>query len=119
MKVCLLIATICLSGFASARTDSSAETRETAKASARRHTSAKHDLASGAGDIGKGAAKGAGSVAKGAGKTAADLATLHPINAGIDLGKGVASTGMNVGTGAVKGTAKIVEGTGKAIKHLL
>jgi hypothetical protein len=82
------------------------------------HTSAKHDVGSGAGDIGKGAVKGVGSAAKGAGKSAVDLVTLHPINAATDLGKGTARTGKNVGVGAVKGTGKILKGTGKAIKHL-
>jgi hypothetical protein len=38
------------------------------------------DVASGSGDIGKGAAKGAGNLAAGAGKGATDLATLHPID---------------------------------------
>ena len=62
--------------------------------------------------------KGASSAAIGTGKAAGDLATLHPINAAGDLGKGAVSTGRNVGTGAVKGTGNILKGTGKAIKHI-
>jgi hypothetical protein len=119
MGIRLFAAAICLAGVTLAQTESPAGARETTPANAKRHSSAKHDLASGAGDIGKGAAKGAGSAAKGAGKTAADLVTLHPINAGIDAGRGVAGTGKNVGVGAVKGSTKILRGTGKAIKHVL
>jgi hypothetical protein len=110
----LLLLTIGFAGIMAAQTSPS--TQEPADAPA--HTSAKHDVGSGAGDIGKGTAKGVGSAAKGTGKTAADLVTLHPINAATDLGKGAASTGKNVGVGAVKGTGKILRGTGKAIGHL-
>jgi hypothetical protein len=119
MSIRLFAAAICLTGVAFSQAESLPATRQTPQAGAKAHTSAKHDLASGAGDIGRGTAKGAGSAAKGVGKTAGDLATLHPINAGIDAGKSVASTGKNVGVGAVKGTGKILEGAGKGIKHLL
>lgn len=91
---------------------------DTSARHAKNHKSAKHDVGSGAGDIGKGAAKGAGSAAKGAGKAGVDLATLHPVDAATDVGKGAVGTGKNVGVGAVKGTGKILKGTGKAIKHL-
>jgi hypothetical protein len=83
-----------------------------------RTSSAKHDVGTGAGDIGKGAAKGAYGAAKATGSTAVDLATLHPINAATDLGKGAVGTGKTVGVGAAKGTGKILRGTGKAFKHL-
>jgi hypothetical protein len=80
--------------------------------------SAGGEMASGAGDIGKGTAKGAGSLAAGTGKGAVDLVTLHPINAATDVGKGGVSAGTHVGVGAVKGTAKIGKGVGKGIKHI-
>jgi hypothetical protein len=118
MKVGLLPATICLAGIAAAQTSASAQTSGSAQADDKVHTSVKHDVGGGAGDIGKGAAKGAGSAAKGTGKAAGDIMTLHPINAATNLGKGAANTGKNVGVGAVKGTGKIFQGTGKAIKHL-
>jgi hypothetical protein len=80
--------------------------------------SAKGDIGSGSGDIGKGAAKGTGDLAKGTGKGAVDLVTLHPIDAAGSVGKGAASAGKNVAVGTGKGTGKIVKGTGKAIKHV-
>jgi hypothetical protein len=94
------------------------QTSGDAQENAKLHTSAKHEVGSGAGDIGKGAAKGVGSAARGTGKAAGDLLTLHPINAATDLGVGAAKTGKNVGVGTVKGTGKILKGTGKAFKHL-
>ena len=87
---------------------------------ARKHgRSAAADVGSGAGDIGKGVGKGAGNVAVGAGKGAVDLATLHPLDAAADLGKGGVSAGKDIGVGAVKGTGKIARGTGKAIRKIL
>jgi hypothetical protein len=76
------------------------------------------DVASGTGDIGKGAAKGAGNAAKGVGEGAADLVTLHPINAAASVGKGAATAGKDVTVGTTKGSAKIVKGIGRGIKHL-
>jgi hypothetical protein len=96
MKLYLIALLLCLPGLSSAAPKD------------KKHTSAKHDVGSGAGDIGKGVGKGAASAAKGTGKAAVDLATLHPINAATDLGKGAAA----------KGTGKILKGTGKAIKHI-
>jgi hypothetical protein len=118
MNIRLLAGTICLTGIAIAQTSSTMQTSGPASTDTKARTGAKHDLGSGAGDVGKGAAKGAGSAAKGTGKAAGDLVTLHPINAATDLGKGAASTGKNVGVGTAKGTGKILKGTGKAIKHL-
>src|SRR5713226_1381752 len=65
-------------------------------------TSAKHDVGTGAGDIGESAAKGTG-------KAAGDLVTLHPVDGATDLGKGAAGAGKHVGVGAAKGTAKILK----------
>jgi len=76
------------------------------------------DVASGTGDIGKGAAKGAGNLALGAGKGAVDLVTLHPIDAAASVGKGGVVAGKDVGVGTVKGTGKIVKGVGRGIKHI-
>jgi hypothetical protein len=112
MNIRLLVGTICFTGIVIAQTSG------TTQADTKTHPGAKHDLGSGAGDIGKGAAKGAGSAGKGTGKAAGDLVTLHPINGATDLSKGAAGTGKNVGVGTVKGTGKILKGTGKAIKHL-
>ena len=80
--------------------------------------SAGGEMASGTGDIGKGAAKGAGNLAVGTGKGAVDLVTLHPIDAAASVGKGGVSAGKDVGVGTVKGTGKIVKGVGKGIKHI-
>jgi hypothetical protein len=80
--------------------------------------SAGGEVASGTGDIGKGALKGAGSLATGAGKGAVDLVTLHPIDAAVSVGKGGVCAGKNVAVGTVKGTGKIVGGVGKGIKHI-
>ena len=80
--------------------------------------SAGGDVASGSGKIGAGAAKGTGRAAEGVGKGAADLATLHPVNAAGDVGKGGASAGKDVAVGTGKGTAKVVKGIGKGIKHI-
>src|SRR3977135_2451356 len=99
MNVRLLHITLGLAAIAAAQTSGGAP------ADANVPTSAKHDVGSGAGDIGKGTAKGVGSAAKGTGKTAGDLVTLHPINAATDVGKGAVNTGKNVGVGAVKGPA--------------
>jgi hypothetical protein len=118
MNTRLPFAIICLAGIVVAQTSTSAQSPATPQIDDNVHSSAGHDVGSGAADIGKGAAKGVGSAAKGTGKAAGDLVTLHPINAATDLGKGAANTGKNVGVGTVKGTAKIVKGTGKAIKHL-
>ena len=118
MNTGLLLATICLVEMSVAQTPDTTQKSSDAPPEASVHTSAKHDVASGAGDIGKGTAKGVSSAAKGTGRAAGDLVTLHPINAATDLGKGAANTGKNVGVGTVKGTAKILRGTGKAIKHV-
>jgi len=80
--------------------------------------SAGGEIASGTGDIGKGAAKGAGSLAAGTGKGALDLVTLHPIDAAASVGKGGAAAGAHVAVGTTKGTAKIVKGVGHGIKHV-
>lgn len=76
------------------------------------------DVASGTGDIGKGAAKGAGNLAVGAGKGAVDLVTLHPIDAAASVGKGGVVAGKDVTVGTVKGTGKIAKGVGRGIKHI-
>jgi len=80
--------------------------------------SAGGEVASGTGDIGKGAAKGAGSLAAGTGKGAVNLVTLHPIDAAASVGKGGVVAGKDVAVGTTKGSAKIVTGIGKGIKHI-
>ena len=82
-------------------------------------TTARHDVASGAGNIGIGAAKGAGDAAKGVGKGTVDLVTLHPVNAAGSVGRGAVSAGKDVTEGAAKGTGKIGRGIGKAFKRIL
>jgi hypothetical protein len=118
MRTDLLLATACLAGIAFAQTSDHTQDSSSTHVEPGVQTSAKHNVGSGAGDIGKGTAKGLGSAAKGTGKATGDLVTLHPVNAANDLGKGAAKTGKNIGAGTVKGTAKIIKGTGKAIKHL-
>ena len=80
--------------------------------------SAGGEMASGAGNIGKGVGEGAGSLAVGAGKGAVDLVTLHPIDAAADVGKGGVKAGTHIAVGTVKGTGKIATGVGKGIKHI-
>lgn len=80
--------------------------------------SAGGDVASGSGNIAGGAAKGAGHAAEGVGKGAADLATLHPIDAATDAGKGGVSAGKDVAVGTTKGTGKVFKGIGKGLKHI-
>jgi len=75
-------------------------------------------IGSGAGNIGIGAAKGAGDLAKGAAKGVGDLATLHPIDAGVAVGRGAGTAGKDVAVGTVKGSAKIGKGVGRAIKKI-
>jgi hypothetical protein len=79
---------------------------------------ARHDIGSGAGNIGKGAAKGTGEAAKGVGKGALDLASLHPVNAATSVGKGAASAGKDVTVGTAKGSGKIARGIGKAFRKI-
>jgi predicted small secreted protein len=76
------------------------------------------DIGSGASSVGKGAAKGAGHVAKGTAEGAVDLATLHPVDAGISIGGGAASAGKNVTVGTAKGAGKIGRGVGKVFKKV-
>ena len=84
----------------------------------KKNRSAGGEVASGTGDIGKGAAKGAGSLAAGTGKGAVNLVTLHPVDAAASVGKGGVVAGKDVAVGTTKGTAKIVTGVGKGIKHI-
>jgi hypothetical protein len=112
MSVRLFSLAILLTGIATAQTSPPPAAPPAAAQPARqpagkKHSSAGHDIGSGAGDIGKGAAK-----------AALDLVTLHPINAATDLGKGAAGAGRNAGTGAVKGSGKVLKGTAKALRHL-
>ena len=73
------------------------------------------DVGSGTGDIGKGTAKGTGAAAKGVGKGAGDLVTLHPTNAGVNVGTGAGEAGKDIGVGAVKGTGKVAKGAGRGV----
>lgn len=66
-------------------------------------------------EIGGGVAKGAGDAASGAGNAAVDLATLHPIDAGVAAGTGAARAGKDVSVGTVKGAGKIGKGVGHAL----
>ena len=75
-------------------------------------------IGSGAGNIGMGAAKGAGDLAKGVAKGAGDLATLHPIDAGVAVGRGAGTAGKDISVGTVKGSAKIVKGAGRAFRRI-
>lgn len=85
----------------------------------RKQVGATREIGRGAGSIATGAAKGTGEVAKGAGVGALDLVTLHPIDAGVSVGRGAVVGGADVAVGAVKGTAQITKGVGKAIRKIL
>jgi hypothetical protein len=101
-----------------ARSQSSLDQSQKTVPTREKGRSAGGDVASGSGDIGKGAAKGAGNLASGTGKGAADLVTLHPIDGAASVGKGGVSAGKNIAVGTTKGTGKILKGTGKGIKHI-
>jgi hypothetical protein len=92
--------------------------QNTTQTPAPQQDTAGHDVGSGAGDIGKGAGGAVGNVAKGTGKGAVDLATLHPLNAAGNIGKGAGIGAKDAGVGAVKGTSKIAKGTGRGVGHL-
>jgi hypothetical protein len=62
---------------------------------------------------------GVGAAATGAAKGAADLATLHPIDAGVDVATGAAKAGKDVTVGSVKGVGKVGKGVGHALKKIL
>ncbi|HZU25796.1 MAG TPA: hypothetical protein VFA04_09745 [Bryobacteraceae bacterium] len=76
------------------------------------------EAAGGAGNIAGGAAKGAGHAVAGVGNGAVDLVTLHPINAGVDVGRGAASAGKDVGVGTIKGTARMTHALGRGLRHI-
>lgn len=125
MKVTTGLITCALLGFALAApvcaqssTDQTTVTEQKTVKTKKSGRSPGGDVASGTGDIGKGAAKGAGSAAAGVGKGAADLVTLHPIDAAASVGKGAGTAGKDVAVGTTKGTGKIVKGIGRGIKHL-
>src|SRR5271165_7032669 len=86
--------------------------RASAAHPAKKSRSAGGEVASGTGDIAKGAAKGAGSLAACAGKGAVDLVTLHPIDAAVSVGKGGVSAGTHIVVGTTKGTGRIAIGVG-------
>jgi hypothetical protein len=76
-------------------------------------------IGSGAATIGTGAAKGTGDLAKGTAKGIGKLATLHPIDAGVSVGKGAGAAGKDVTVGTVKGTGKVTKGIGRGLKKIL
>jgi hypothetical protein len=75
-------------------------------------------VANGAGNIGAGAAKGAGHLAVGTAKGVADLATLHPVDAAVSVGKGAGAAGKDVTVGTAKGGYKMTKGIARGIKKL-
>src|ERR1035441_455918 len=93
----VLLAWTCFSSFTPAQTTLDSNNSDRPQTSSQQPSSAKHDVGSGAGEIGKGVAKGAGGAARATGSAAVDLATLHPVNAATDLGKGALGTGKTVG----------------------
>ena len=84
----------------------------------KRSTRPGREVANGGKDIGRGAGKGAVSMAKGTAGAAGDLVTLHPVDAGVSLGKGAGGLGKDVGVGTAKGSAKIGKGAGKELGKL-
>jgi len=77
-----------------------------------------HQIGSGVGTIGLGAAKGAGHLALGTVKGVGKLVTLHPVGAGVSVAKGAASAGKDVTVGTVKGTGRVGKGVGREIKKI-
>jgi hypothetical protein len=98
--------------------NSTAQHQKTKKEKTHTAPSPGRQVANGTGNVAGGAGKGAGDLAKGGAKGAGDLVTLHPIDAGVSVGKGAAGAGKDVAVGTTKGTAKITKGIGRAIKHL-
>jgi hypothetical protein len=95
------------------------ETRDNAQQQRKAEPGAVHEIGSGAGKIGLGAAHGAGDLAWGTAKGVGSLATLHPVDAGVSVGKGAVAAGKDVGVGTAKGAAKIGKGVGKAFRKIL
>jgi hypothetical protein len=118
MRIAIVAIALATAGFAQTVNDA----RQTADTQSRRTTktrrSAGGEIGSGAVSAAGGVAKGAGSLAKGTAKGALDLATLHPLDAGVSVAGGAASAGKDVAVGAVKGAGKITLGVGKALKKL-
>jgi len=85
----------------------------------RREPGPGRQIGSGAATIGTGAAKGTGDLAKGTAKGIGKLATLHPVDAGVSVGKGAGAAGKDVTVGTVKGTGKITKGIGRGLKKIL
>ena len=94
------------------------ETRDTPQQQTKPQTGAAHEIGSGAGTIGRGAMHGAGDLAWGTAKGVGSLATLHPVDAGVSVGKGAVAAGKDVGVGTAKGAAKIGKGIGKLFKKI-
>ena len=125
MKARFALCTLPLLGFIAAAplsaqsgSDQSSTTKQKTVHKEKSGRSSGGEVASGSGDIAKGAGKGAGNLAEGAGKGAAELVTLHPVDAAASVGKGGVSAGKDVTVGTTKGTTKIVKGIGKGIKHI-
>jgi len=103
----------------SAWSQSNPDTNATRQSKEEKHQpGAAREIGAGAGAIGTGIAKGSWAAAKGTAKGAADLVTLHPIDAGVSVGKGAATAGKDVTVGAAKGTGKVAKGIGRAFKKL-
>ena len=117
MKVLVISLALAACGWAQSVPDQTS-TSDKAVPERKQERGAAREIGSGAGDIGTGAAKGAGDAAKGTARGVVDLATLHPIDAGVSVGKGAATAGKDVTVGTIKGTAKITKGVGKAIKKI-
>jgi len=78
-----------------------------------------HQIGSGVGTIGEGAAKGAGHLALGTAKGVGKLVTLHPVDAGVSVAKGAGTAGKDVTVGTVRGTGRIGKGIGRGVKKIL
>ena len=117
MKAVMISFVLAACGWAQSVPDQSSTGDKTAP-ERKQERGAARDIGGGAGNVGTGVAKGVGDAAKGTAKGAVDLATLHPIDAGVSVGKGAATAGKDVTVGTVKGTAKITRGAGKAIKTI-
>lgn len=120
--ICLLASSLAIAAIGFAQGPGDNQQTNGASESIQKHKAKKNsparETAQGGEDIGKGVGKGAISAGKGAGGAAADLATLHPLDAGASPGKGAAGAGKDIGVGSVKGTAKIGKGIGSGIGKL-
>jgi len=120
MRILALISILALSpAFPQTSADhSSAQTSDASNKKRKRQKGSAAEVGSGVGTIAAGAGKGKGDAASGVAHGAVDLATLHPLDAGVAVGTGAVKTGKDVGVGTAKGAGKVGKGVGHALRKI-